>query len=667
MVSPSGRIESFLVWIRGRIAVTGGHRVGISDFAVPALLAFAQVAAVWLLTAGRDAPLEHERWMAAVAAILGCNAVLIWRRIAPVPVLALTLVLGAAGTLAVHTSDVPVGGVADGVALFSLAVHRGHRQAMIGCVTAYAVMSVAFAPVREGAAALLTNGILDGAAYIAITALGQLRRQRKARRRELSARLAEAERERQEAAGAERERLARDLHDVAGHHLSAVVVHSTAASRIDDPDLTGRALTSAADTGRDVLRALSRLVDVVGPESGDGRLDTLLPPLCESLARLGVPVSLSVEGSRRLRPQVTNAAYRIVQEALTNAMRYAQGAPVTVEIRHESGELEVVVRNGAPPEEIPVPAMGGGRGIAGMRQRAESLGGTLTAGPFEGDRGWVVRAVLPSSPAASRGPGWPEVLDGATIGFCVALPAVIALAPPEPVLGGWSAGGMTLAMLAVIAQALPLWWRRRAPYTVLTALVVIDCVWAVLAGMAGSDTMLALLFFGAASLMVAVSSVGCYARQGVPTWPAPLIAGVPVGLASGTGAVIEDGPALVPEVAATGLIVWVFAVLALLPFWAWGRTIAGRGVQWEADALETMAARAGEAVVAERHRMAIGLRGTVLRHTARLVRAAEDGMAAAETDTHKALADVTEHARAALTDMRALLDALHEEGAETVR
>ncbi|GLZ04780.1 hypothetical protein Acsp03_22460 [Actinomadura sp. NBRC 104412] len=646
--------------------MTGDHRLGIGDFAVPALLAFAQIIGTWLLTAGTDQPLERGRWTVAVAAILGCNAALIWRRIAPAPVLAATLVLGAAGIVAVDTTEALAGGVADGVALFSLAVHRDRRQAMIGCIAAYAVMSVAFAPVREGTAALLTNGILDAAAYIAITALGQLRRQHKARRRDLAARLAAEERERRDAAGAERERLARDLHDVAGHHLSAVVVHTTAASRIDDPDLTGRALTSAADTGRDVLKALSRLVDVVGgPESGDGRLDTLLPPLCQGLTRLGVPVSLSVEGTRRLRPQVANAAYRIVQEALTNAMRYAQGAAVSVDVRHGSENVEVVVRNGKPPEEIPIPAMGGGRGIAGMRERADSLGGTLTAGPDEDTGGWVVRAVLPHSPSTGRGPGWPEVLDGATLGVCVALPAVLAFAPPDAFLRGWPVGAAALAMVAIIGRALPLWWRRRAPSTVLASLIVIDCVWAVLAGLAGSETMLTLLFFGSAATMVAVSSVGCHARQGVPTWPAPLVAGVPGGVAFAAAAAL-DHPTGPLEMTVLGVIAWVFAVLVLLPFWAWGRAIAARRAQWETDALETMAARTGEAVVAERHRIAMGLRATVLKHTARLVRAAEDGMASAETDAQKALADVAEHARAALTDMRALLDALQEEkSAET--
>jgi signal transduction histidine kinase len=642
--------------------VGGGRWPTIADFAVPALLAFAQIGVTWLLTAGADQPLERGRWMACVAAILVSNVALIGRRVAPVTVLAVTVVCGGAGALAVDSGDAPVGGIADTVALFSVAVHRGRRDAMLGCVAAIAVLTLVMAPVRPGAA-LLTNGILDVASYVAVTALGQIRRQRKARRRELTERLAAAEHERRDAAAAERERLARDLHDVAGHHLSAVVVHSTAASRLDDPELAQRALTAAADTGRDVLGALGRLVDVVGTDSGDGRLETLLPPLCRGLARLGVPVTLTVEAPRRLRPQVTNAAYRIVQEALTNAMRYAQGAAVTVDIGGGPEGLEVEVRNAAPPEEIPAPALGGGRGIAGMRERAESLGGTLTAGP-DGSGGWTVRAVLPTAAPAGRRIGWPEVLDLATIALCAALPFLVAFAPGEGMLLGWPLGASALAIAAVVGRALPLWWRRRAPYTVLAALTVIDAVWAVLAGLNGSGPMLGMLVLGCPATMVAVSSVGCYARRGTLTWPAPLLAALPWGVLFGMLGALEDESASDADAIVFGLVTGaLFATLVLLPFWAWGRTIAGRGVQWEADALETVAARTGEAVLAERHRVAMGLRGTVLEHTARVVHTAEAGLAEAETDVRQALAEVAEHARAALTDMRALLDAMQDDTA----
>ena len=648
-----------------RFGAGGGRWPTIADFAVPALLTAAQIGVVWAQFTETDPRPDRERWMAGLAAILIAGTALIWRRVAPVTVLAVTAAAGGAGTLAVHSPDALVGGIADTVALFSVAVHRGRRAAVLGCLAAFAALTVAMAPVRPGTA-LVTNAFLEAASYVAVTALGQIRRQRKARRRELTERLAAAELERRDAAAAERRRLARDLHDVAGHHLSAVVVHSTAASRVDDPDLAGRALDAAAETGRDVLRALGRLVDVVGPESGDARLEALLQPLCRGLARLGVPVELTVETPRRLRPQVTNAAYRIVQEALTNAMRYAQGAAVTVDVGGGPEGLEVEVRNAAPPVEIPAPALGGGRGIAGMRERAEALGGTLTAGP-DGSGGWAVRAVLPTAAPTGRRFGWPEVLDASTIVMCVALPVLVAFAPGEGVLLGWSLGATAGAVAAVVGRTLPLWWRRRAPYRVLAALSVLDLLWVVLAGLNGSLTMLGLLALGCPATMVAVSSVGCYTRRGTPTWPAPLLAAVPWGAMFGTLGAFADASASDGDAIAFGLVTGVaFAVLVLLPFWAWGRTVAGRSVQWEADALEAVEARTGEAVLAERHRVAMGLRGTVLEHTSRLVRTAEEGAAAAESGGHdprQALAEVAEHARAALTDMRALLDALRDDDA----
>ncbi|WP_131739550.1 sensor histidine kinase, partial [Actinomadura roseirufa] len=460
----------------------------------------------------------------------------------------------------------------------------------------------------------------------------------------------------------ERERLARDLHDVAGHHLSAVAVHSGAVSRTGDPALARDALSAAADTGRDVLRELSRLVDVMGPDDGDGGLEAL-PQLCGGLARLGVPVSLAVEGrQRRSRPEVGSAAYRIVQEALTNAMRYAPGAPVTVEVRHVPGTVELTVANRSPAGGAAVPGLGGGRGIAGMRERAESLGGTLSAGRDEDRGGWIVRAVLPTSAARGRhGPGWSEVLDGTVVAFCGLLPALLAFTPPQPILRDSSAAETALVVVLLLVRGTPLWWRRGAPYAVLGALAAIDIAWSLTAG-AHSQPFIALLLIGGPAEMIAVYAVAGHARRGRPTWPAPLVGAVPWAVAFtvllATDPETEPSPGLVPFGLGVG---GLFGVLVLLPFWAWGKAVTGRGQRWEATARETMAARRGEAVQAERARVALGLRGTVLDHTARLVRAAEAGLAGTAGDAAAALVSVSEQARAALLDMRALLDALEED------
>ncbi|QXJ21775.1 hypothetical protein AGRA3207_002662 [Actinomadura graeca] len=665
---------------------------------MPALLATVQIAGSWGLAALSDIHRGQGRWMTAIACVIVAGVALIWRRKAPVPVLVAAVACSGAGVLVMDTPDTLFGGLSDSVALYSLAVHRDRRQAMIGAVAAGTVAIATVLPSVRSPSELVLNCTLSVLAYVVITALGQLRRQYQQRRRVLAAQLAEAERARGAAAASERERLARDLHDVAGHHLSAVVVHSGAVSRTGDPELIREALSAAADTGRDVLRALTRLVDVMGPDDLGGGLDTGLPQLCQGLSRLGVPVSLAIEGrTRRLRPEVGMAAYRIVQESLTNAMRYAPGAPVTVEVRHVPGAIELLVANEAPAEDAAVPALGTGRGIAGMRERAESLGGTLTAAPADlldvplgrsqgasedgdssevsrsretmltdvrdtapsGPRGWTVRAVLPTS-GGRRRLGWPEVLDTTVAASCAFLPALVGFIPPEPILGRTSAGMAAVMLVMLVLRGVPLWWRRRAPYTALGTLAAMDVAWALTAG-AHTPPFLALLLVGAPAEMIAVYAVGGHARRGSRTWPAPLIGAVPWAAAFAvllvTDPETEQTSSVIPFALGAG---GLFGVLVLLPFWAWGRTVTGRGQRWEATARETMAARTGEAVQAERHRVALGLRATVLDHTARLVRAAEAGMAGTEEDARAALASVTELARTALLDMRALLDALEE-------
>uniref|UniRef100_UPI000A06555B sensor histidine kinase n=1 Tax=Actinomadura formosensis TaxID=60706 RepID=UPI000A06555B len=313
----------------------------LADFGVPLLLLGVQLSITWLL-----ADYSAQRWtVITILDVLSAGA-LVWRRVVPGPVLALTVLLNAAAVPAAGADA--ISGVSDSVALYSLAVHRERRPAVIGCLAAFSVAFAVAAPYAEGAGDLLAGGVLDAFSYLVITALGQLRRHQKAMRRDLRARI---EQDNRAAAEAERERLARDVHDIVGHHLSAVAVHSGAAVRRADPELTRQALTIAAGTGREVLKSLSRLVDVVGPQAEGGELKALLPPLCHGLTRLGVPVSLTVKGRvRRLPAEVTATVYRIVQESLTNAMRYASGAPVQVAVRHRcAGQCSGLQAGGEGP------------------------------------------------------------------------------------------------------------------------------------------------------------------------------------------------------------------------------------------------------------------------------------------------------------------------------
>jgi len=194
-----------------------------ADWGVPLLLLGLQLTAAWLLTDRSGEPFDRAHYAGIAVMIVLAAGTLPWRRTAPVPVLVLAVLGNAFGLLMASDTNLLVGGAADGVALYSLAVHRGRRQAVIGCLAAFAVAFAAYLPHAQGPGDLLSNEVMDAVYYLGIIAFGQLRRQRKAIRRDLRARLARIEQEHRSAAEAERERLARDLHDVAGHHLSAVV------------------------------------------------------------------------------------------------------------------------------------------------------------------------------------------------------------------------------------------------------------------------------------------------------------------------------------------------------------------------------------------------------------------------------------------------------------
>ncbi|MQY05684.1 sensor histidine kinase [Actinomadura macrotermitis] len=639
-----------------------GRWPSAADLGVPLLLAAVQLSAAWLPAGRSGEPLGPARWTAfALAVVLGTGA-LLWRRVSPVPVLVLVLLADAAAVMAAGATNAPVGGMADGVALYSLAVHRGRGQAVAGCLAGFAVAFASYLPHALGPGDLLANEVLDAVYYVAVIAFGQLRRQRKALRRDLKARLGRIEQEHHAAAEAERERLARDLHDVAGHHLSAVVVHTAAAARRGDPDLVHQALTVAAETGREVLRSLSRLVDVVSPHAEGGGLKELLPQLCHGLDRLGVPVALEVEGrARKLPGEVTTTVYRIVQESLTNVMRYAPGASVRVTIRYVPGAVELAVVNRVPAGGGTVPALGSGRGVPGMRDRAARLGGSLDVGP-DPEGGWSVTACLPTTAASEYGAGWPELLDAVTIAFCTLLPTVVFL-PPDPLRPGWSAAGAALMAVVLIVRTVPLWWRRRAPYAALLVLTATDLTLVVVGGLWWPE-LLELLVFGCAAQLVAVYSQACYRRGDRRTWPAAFVAPLPWGVAVG-GALAAD-----PEIATGGATPAAFAFgftvayLATAPVvlavWAWGSVVALRSRRWETTALDAVTARTGAVVHAERTRVAAGLSGTVLERTARLVRTAEAGLTGTGGTARTAVVAVADEARAALADMRGLLESLEE-------
>ncbi|MFI2201726.1 sensor histidine kinase [Streptomyces sp. NPDC020192] len=209
-----------------------------------------------------------------------------------------------------------------------------------------------------------------------------------------------AEMDRTQAVTAERSRMARELHDMVANHLSAIAIHSTAALSLDDPRTSRDALAVIRENSVEGLAEMRRLIGILRDSSGD--LEPAATPTLDGLATLvkgartnGLDVRL-VDGHGRVPAPVELAAYRIVQESLTNALKHAAEGPVEVTLRQQDGALHIHVTSAYRAGDGPR-APGSGSGLAGMRERAALLGGSFAAGPEAGPGGglWAVRAALP--------------------------------------------------------------------------------------------------------------------------------------------------------------------------------------------------------------------------------------------------------------------------------
>jgi signal transduction histidine kinase len=238
---------------------------------------------------------------------------------------------------------------------------------------------------------------------------GIIIRSRRSNRRQLE--VAERRHEGERALLEERQRIARELHDVVAHHMSVIAIQAEAAPyKTADPP--AELVESFADIRASALSGLGELRRVLGvlrsetagttPTPGLDDLEGLL----ESARNGGVSVTCEVSGTSRPLPEgVDLSAYRIVQEALSNAMRHAPGASVQVRLYYGEAALVIEVRNGsaqaAPNHDGGALPRGGGHGIIGMRERATMLGGHLSAGPTIGDE-WLVTAALPLDAAVKE-------------------------------------------------------------------------------------------------------------------------------------------------------------------------------------------------------------------------------------------------------------------------
>jgi signal transduction histidine kinase len=202
------------------------------------------------------------------------------------------------------------------------------------------------------------------------------------------------------AVGDERLRIARELHDVVGHSLGVIAVQAGAERATlpgDAPASTRETLATIEQTTREALAEMRRLLSVM--RGADGVAEPLAPQptlaqvdgILEAARLAGLNADLHVEGDPvALSPGVDLAAYRIVQEAVTNAVRHSRGTHATITIRYLADELQLEVRDNGKPAPTP---QHGGYGLAGMRERAGLYGGTVATRQDHG--GFVVTAILP--------------------------------------------------------------------------------------------------------------------------------------------------------------------------------------------------------------------------------------------------------------------------------
>jgi signal transduction histidine kinase len=334
---------------------------------------------------------------------------LIWRRRAPLAVAACNGAGRAAQALAtgswVATHGITLPTI---VALYSAGAYGEGARAWLGFGLVVGGLTVAAAYDVPTTEADLWNGLFFYLLALLVFAAGLYVRGRR-RSAELELETERLERERAEQAQAvaeERVRIARELHDVVAHSVSATVVQAEAAEEVlsDAPDRARQSLVRIQDTGREALGEMRRLLGIMREGAGSGALAPQprvadLERLVEESRAQDLSVMLSVEGERRVLPAgIELSAYRIVQEALTNVRKHAgRPAKASVVVYYADAALELEVADDGQGSRV-----GGDRGLGlvGMRERVAFFGGEFSAGPGE-DGGFVVRARLPL-PAMQR-------------------------------------------------------------------------------------------------------------------------------------------------------------------------------------------------------------------------------------------------------------------------
>jgi signal transduction histidine kinase len=303
------------------------------------------------------------------------------------------------------------------VALYTVAAYEPRRRALVAAgLLEGGVIVAAF---RLAGANWWHAGILGSGLAGAALGLGLYNATRRVYLKELHDRADRLERERDQqqelAAAAERGRISREMHDIVAHHLAVMIAVSegAAAAAAGPAPRAADAMRTVSATGRQALADTRRLLsgpgDPAGQDGGRHPLPDLsgLDALIATVRAAGLPVSYELHGAPvPLSPAAQLAVYRLVQEALTNTLKHAgDGASAVVRLSYRPGELRVDVEDDGAGARAPVPATAG-HGLAGMRQRVETFGGEVEAGP-RAAAGWRVSAHLRLDPGYVLDQGGP--------------------------------------------------------------------------------------------------------------------------------------------------------------------------------------------------------------------------------------------------------------------
>jgi signal transduction histidine kinase len=362
---------------------------------------FGQLEAWWGIgSTHRQGPLWVQSLLYAVTALL-----LVARRVHPLGCLTAMVAVSLVEFVAVGSPEGFGVSVAPVIATYTVANRLEWRRSWVGLVLSLAIWVgwAVFDPMNSNFAERLSSLVWLGPSIIAwlLGAFVRVSRLNVEQRRINRAQRAS------QAVAEERNRIARELHDVIGHSVSVMTVQASAVRRRLTPEqvVERQALEAVEATGREALAEMRRMVGVLRRSGADPELEP--PPGLDQLERLverfrvaGLSVSVAVTGAaRELAPGLDLTAYRLVQEGLTNTLRHARHprrAEVTIDYRAD--RIELTVRDDGQPAAASAPRAEVGAGLLGMRERVAVYGGSLVARALR-DGGFELVATLPAEPA----------------------------------------------------------------------------------------------------------------------------------------------------------------------------------------------------------------------------------------------------------------------------